>query len=47
MEIGFLGLGQIGSAIAERLEQARARLHVFDPGERASAPFVARGAVSR
>lgn len=45
MELGFLGLGQMGSAIAERLEQAGARLHVFDPNPAAAAPFVARGAV--
>jgi 3-hydroxyisobutyrate dehydrogenase-like beta-hydroxyacid dehydrogenase len=44
MDIGFLGLGQMGSAIAERLEQAGATLHVFDPNEAATAPFVARGA---
>jgi 3-hydroxyisobutyrate dehydrogenase-like beta-hydroxyacid dehydrogenase len=46
MELGFLGLGQMGSAIAERLEQTGARLHVFDPSASASAPFIARGAVS-
>lgn len=46
MELGFLGLGQMGSAIAERLEQAGATLHVFDPSARAAEPFIARGAVA-
>lgn len=44
MDLGFLGLGQMGAAIAERLQQAGAVLHVFDPNEAAVAPFVARGA---
>jgi len=45
MDLGFLGLGQMGSAIAERLEQRGARLHVFDPSEKAMAPFLERGAI--
>ena len=45
MELGFLGLGQMGSAIAERLQAAGARLHVYDPNEVVVAPFVLRGAV--
>ena len=45
MDLGFLGLGQMGSAIAERLEQRGARLHVFDPSEKAMAPFVEQGAI--
>lgn len=45
MELGFLGLGQMGAAIAERLQAADARLHVFDPNPVAVAPFVLRGAV--
>jgi 3-hydroxyisobutyrate dehydrogenase len=45
MEIGFLGLGQMGAAIAERLQAAGARLHVFDPNPVVVAPFVLRGAV--
>ena len=45
MKFGFLGLGQMGAAIAERLELAGATLHVFDPDPAATAPFVARGAV--
>jgi 3-hydroxyisobutyrate dehydrogenase-like beta-hydroxyacid dehydrogenase len=44
MELGFLGLGQMGSAIAERLQDAGAVLHLFDPNKAALAPFVARGA---
>lgn len=44
MELGFLGLGQMGAAIAERLLDAGARLHVFDPNQAALAPFTARGA---
>jgi len=45
MDLGFLGLGQMGSAIAERLEQRGARLHVFDQSEKALAPFLERGAI--
>jgi 3-hydroxyisobutyrate dehydrogenase-like beta-hydroxyacid dehydrogenase len=45
MDLGFLGLGQMGAAIAERLQDAGARLHVYDPNPVATAPFVLRGAV--
>ena len=45
MELGFLGLGQMGAAIAERLQTADVRLHVFDPNPVAVAPFVLRGAI--
>src|SRR5271165_2480139 len=45
MDLGFLGLGQMGAAIAERHAQAGARLHVFDPDPVAIAPFVLNGAV--
>ena len=45
MDVGFLGLGQMGAAIAERLETSDVRLHVFDPNPVAVAPFVLRGAV--
>ena len=45
MDLGFLGLGQMGAAIAERLAQAGARLHVFDPDPVAIAPFLLNGAV--
>ncbi|HEX2941515.1 MAG TPA: NAD(P)-dependent oxidoreductase [Rhodopila sp.] len=44
MDLGFLGLGQMGSAIAERLQQAGATLHVYDPNQAAMAPFIANGA---
>jgi 3-hydroxyisobutyrate dehydrogenase len=47
MDLGFLGLGQMGSAIAERLEQRGARLHVYDPNEAAMAAFVERGAIAQ
>src|SRR4051794_26980167 len=42
--IGFLGLGQMGAPMAERLFGPDIQLHVFDPREAAMAPFVARGA---
>jgi 3-hydroxyisobutyrate dehydrogenase len=42
--IGFLGLGQMGAPMAERLLGPDVQLHVFDPREAAMAPFVARGA---
>lgn len=45
MQVGFLGLGQMGAAIAERLEGAGIGLHVYDPNQSAIAPFVERGAV--
>jgi len=44
-EVGFLGLGQMGGAIAERLLQKSFRLHVFDPSVEASKSFGERGAV--
>ena len=47
MDVGFLGLGQMGAAIAERLEGPDLRLHVFDPNPVAMAPFVQRGAVDQ
>jgi len=43
--LGFLGLGQMGAAIAERLQAAGHPLQIFDPSQTAVAPFVARGAV--
>lgn len=46
MELGFLGLGLMGSAIAERLQAAGHALHVFDPNAAALAPFVERGATA-
>lgn len=44
MNIGFLGLGNMGSAIAERLQDGGADLHIFDPNATAMAPFIAKGA---
>lgn len=42
--IGWLGLGQMGAPMAERLFAEDVQLHVFDPRPEAMAPFVARGA---
>jgi 3-hydroxyisobutyrate dehydrogenase len=42
--IGWLGLGQMGAPMAERLFSEDVQLHVFDPRPEAMAPFVARGA---
>lgn len=44
--LGFLGLGQMGAPMAERLFGEDVELHVFDPRAEAVAPFVARGAVA-
>jgi 3-hydroxyisobutyrate dehydrogenase len=44
--IGFLGLGQMGAPMAERLFAPDVELHVYDPRPEAMAPFVARGAVA-
>ena len=44
MDLGFLGLGNMGGAIAERLADAGARMHVFDPNQAAVAAFIDRGA---
>lgn len=46
MDLGFLGIGQMGSAIAERLQAAGATLHLYDPNQVALAPFLAKGAVA-
>jgi 3-hydroxyisobutyrate dehydrogenase-like beta-hydroxyacid dehydrogenase len=45
MDVGFLGLGQMGGAIAERLLGGDTRLHVFDPAEAALARFRELGAI--
>jgi 3-hydroxyisobutyrate dehydrogenase len=45
MELGFSGLRQMGAAIAERLQDAGATLHLFDPNKAALGSFVAKGAV--
>ena len=44
--IGFLGLGQMGAPMAERLLGPDVELHVCDPRPEAVAPFVAHGAVA-
>ena len=44
--IGFLGLGQMGAPMAERLLGPDVELHVCDPRPEAVAPFVAYGAVA-
>ncbi|MBF5010557.1 NAD(P)-dependent oxidoreductase [Burkholderia pseudomultivorans] len=43
--IGFLGLGQMGGPMAERLLGQSFRLHVYDPSPAALKPFVDGGAV--
>ena len=45
-DVGFLGLGQMGSAIAERLLDQPFRLHVYDPSTPALDGFRARGAIA-
>jgi 3-hydroxyisobutyrate dehydrogenase-like beta-hydroxyacid dehydrogenase len=42
--LGFLGLGQMGAPMAERLLGPEVELFVHDPRPEAMAPFVARGA---
>lgn len=44
LKIGFLGLGQMGAPMAERLFGPDILLHVHDPRPEAMASFVARGA---
>ena len=44
--VGFLGLGQMGAAMAERLLGKSYRLHVYDPVAAAMKPFVDSGAVA-
>lgn len=44
-DVGFVGLGNMGAAMAERLCGPAWRLHVFDPRPEAVAPLVERGAV--
>ncbi|SDE04191.1 NAD(P)-dependent oxidoreductase [Belnapia rosea] len=44
-DIGFLGLGQMGAPMAERLLGPDVRLHVFDLRPEAVAGFAARGAI--
>lgn len=45
LKIGFLGLGQMGAPMAERLLGPDILLHVHDPRPEAMASFVARGAL--
>ncbi|WP_322107007.1 NAD(P)-dependent oxidoreductase [Paraburkholderia sp. J41] len=44
-EVGFIGLGSMGAAMARRLLAAGVRLHVFDAHRPAMANFTAAGAV--
>jgi 3-hydroxyisobutyrate dehydrogenase len=46
MDIGFLGLGQMGAAIAARLLNGGFRLHVFDPDSAAVAQVAGQGATA-
>lgn len=45
-ETGFLGLGQMGGAMAERLLASGVRLHVFDPSEAAAGRLAHLGATT-
>ncbi len=44
-EVGFVGLGAMGAAMAMRLVDASIGLHVLDPDPQATAPFAERGAI--
>jgi 3-hydroxyisobutyrate dehydrogenase len=44
--IGFLGLGQMGAPMAERLLAPDVRLYVYDPRPEAMLPFAQQGAVA-
>lgn len=46
VSIGFIGLGQMGAPMAERLIAPDVTLHVYDPRPEATAPFTARGAIA-
>jgi 3-hydroxyisobutyrate dehydrogenase len=46
LHVGFLGLGQMGGAMAERLLRKNFCLHVHDPMHSAMERFVAEGAIS-
>lgn len=45
-QIGFIGLGNMGAPMAERLLAGDVTLHVHDPRPEAMAPFAARGAIA-
>ena len=47
MEIGFIGLGNMGAPMAKRLIEAGHKLVVYDTRNDAVAPFVALGATAR
>jgi 3-hydroxyisobutyrate dehydrogenase-like beta-hydroxyacid dehydrogenase len=44
--IGFIGLGQMGGSMAERLLADDVSLHIHDPSPEATRRFVARGAIA-
>ena len=44
-KLGYIGLGQMGAAMAERLLGDDAELHVFDTSSEAMNRFTARGAI--
>ena len=46
MDIGFIGLGNMGAPMAKRLIEAGHKLIVYDTRNDAVAPFVAMGASS-
>ncbi len=46
VSVGFIGLGNMGAPMAERLIAPDIRLHVFDPRPEAVAAFTARGAIA-
>lgn len=45
-KLGFIGLGQMGAPMAERLLAPDIELYVHDPRPEAMAPFAARGAIA-
>lgn len=45
-EVGFIGLGKMGGAMAERLLGDDIRLHVFDPSAAAMERFTSCGAIA-
>jgi 3-hydroxyisobutyrate dehydrogenase-like beta-hydroxyacid dehydrogenase len=44
--IGFLGLGHMGTSMAERLLAPDIKLYIFDTRQEAMEPFVKRGATA-
>lgn len=45
IQVGFIGLGQMGGAMAERLLHSEVALHVFDPAATAAARLTSLGAI--